>query len=83
MNTLDAFVKKVMSKKPRYQYEKYWIKVEYLCYGLTSTTDLMFDTEEEAKSIKEGYKFPSVMFANTRVFFRAFSHDKYTKLYYY
>ena len=57
MNTLDAFVKKVMSKKPRYKYEKYWVKVEYLCYGLTSTTDLMFDTKEEAKSIKEGHKF--------------------------
>ena len=54
---LDGFVTKVMSKKPRYQYEKYWIKVEYNCYGLTSTVDLMFDTEEEAKIIKEGYKF--------------------------
>ena len=57
MNTLDAYVKKVMSKKPRYQYEKYWVKVEYLCYGLTSTVDLMFETEEEAMQVKEGYKF--------------------------
>ena len=61
MNTLDAFVKKVMSKKPRYQYEKYWIKVEYLCYGLTSTTDLMFDTEEEAKSIKDKEKVIAII----------------------
>lgn len=57
MNKLNAYVKKVISKKPRYQYEKYWIKVEYLCCGLTSTVDLMFDTEEDAKSIKEEHKF--------------------------
>ena len=57
MNRLNAYVKKVMSNKPRYQYKKYWIKVEFLCYGLTSTVDLMFETEEEAMQVKEGYKF--------------------------
>jgi hypothetical protein len=60
MNTSDALVKKVISYKPKYQDKKYWIKVEYLCYGLTSTAYLMFDTEEEAKSIKKGYKFPLI-----------------------
>ena len=57
MNKLNAYVKKVISKNPIYQYGKYWIKVEYLCYGLTSTADLMFDTEKEALQVKEGYKF--------------------------
>jgi hypothetical protein len=46
--------------KPTLSDKKYWIKVAYLCYGLTSTTYLAFDTLQEAKSIKEGYKFPLI-----------------------
>ena len=62
---MEAFVKKVITK-PTLSDKKYWcIKVEFLCYGLTSQTDLMFDTEAEASSIKEGYKF-LVHFANAK-----------------
>ena len=57
MNQLEAVVIKVMSKKPGFRYDKYWMKVEYVCYGLSSTMDLMFDTKEEAMAMGPGHKF--------------------------
>lgn len=36
---------------------KYFMKVEYECYGCISETDLMFDTEKEALDLKIGYEF--------------------------
>lgn len=57
MNQLDAVVTKIISKKPRFQYEKYWVKVEYECYGLHSETYLMFETEQNALDLKVGFKF--------------------------
>ena len=57
MNLIDAFVTKIISRKPIFEFDKYWMKVEYKCCGLNSTTNLMFDTEEQAKAIKIGDKF--------------------------
>lgn len=57
MNLLDANVTKIISNEPKYKYNKYWIRVEYECYGQHSLTDLMFNSEEEALSLKVGFKF--------------------------
>ena len=57
MNLLDASVTKIISCKPKYKFDKYWVRVEYECYGHNSLTDLMFNSEEEALSLKVGFKF--------------------------
>ena len=57
MNLLEAYVTKIISNEPIFKFDKYWIKVEYECWGLKSTTELMFDTEDKARDIKIGYKF--------------------------
>lgn len=57
MNSLDAEVIKIISRKPKFEYDKWWVKVEYECYGLHSETYLMFETEKEATDLKIGFKF--------------------------
>lgn len=57
MNLLDAKVTKIISSKPKFKYDKYLVKVEYECYGLNSSTYLMFDTENEALDLKIGHEF--------------------------
>jgi len=57
MNSLDAEVIKIISRKPKFEYDKWWVKVEYECYGLHSETYLMFETEKEAIELKIGFKF--------------------------
>ncbi len=57
MNQVEAIVTKIISKKPVFEFDKYWMKVDYKCYGLNSTAQLMFDTEQEAKSLKVGDTF--------------------------
>jgi hypothetical protein len=56
MNLLECTVKKVLGIS-YLKYEKWWRKVEYNCYGLTSKTDLMFNTKEEADNLQTGYVF--------------------------
>lgn len=56
MNLVDAFVKKVISG-PYEEYGKWWIDVEYISWGVSGKTRLMFDSKEQALEVKEGYKF--------------------------
>ena len=56
MNLLDAVVTKVLSE-PYYKYNRWFVTVEYDCWGSLSVSDLMFNTEDEAKAVIIGYKF--------------------------
>ena len=56
MNTLDAVVTKITSE-PYEMYDKWWVDVEYDCWGAISKTKLMFYSKESALSVKVGYKF--------------------------
>ena len=56
MNLLDAIVTKILSE-PEFKYYKWFIDVEYECYGVKDDTSLMFNSEEEARGVKIGYKF--------------------------
>jgi hypothetical protein len=60
MNMVDCYVTQVLDVP---HYDKEWdlwkLPVEYVSWGVTSVKALYFKTEEEAKSIKEGYKFQS------------------------
>lgn len=58
MNLVECYVIKVKSK-PFESYGKWWVEVDYDCYGRVSNTQIMFDTEEEAKDVKKGFKFLS------------------------
>jgi hypothetical protein len=57
MNNLEAKVTKIISSKPKFEHNKWWINVEYDCYGLYSQTYLMFNTEESALDLKVGFIF--------------------------
>ncbi len=57
MNLIDAWVTKIISDKPVFKYDKYWINVECNVMGHIQLSELMFDTEQEALDIKVGYKF--------------------------
>ena len=56
MNLLDAHVTKILSE-PYFKHNKWWVNVEYLCWGLKSKTQLMFEDKETANNISVGYKF--------------------------
>ena len=53
MNTIDAEVIEILSE-PRTKYDKWWVDVRINSWGHKSTNTLMFDTKEEAESIKIG-----------------------------
>ena len=57
MNILGAIVTKIIDDKPRFKYDKYWISVEYKCYGIKNSMDLFFNSKEEASKVTVGYKF--------------------------
>lgn len=56
MNSVDGFVTKVLSA-PYEKYGKWWVKVEYDSWGVTSKTELMFNSKVEALLVDKGYKF--------------------------
>ena len=56
MNLLDASVTKVLGE-PFFKWNKWWVRVEYKCWGRDSKTELMFSTEDKAKSVEIGFKF--------------------------
>lgn len=63
MNLVDCYVTQVLSK-PYYDdfgstVWKWWVDVVYDSYGVKSRHTLMFDTKEEAESVKIGYRFLS------------------------
>ena len=56
MNYCDCFVTQILSKT-YYQYEKWWLDVEYDSEGALSLLSLMRDTKEELENVKIGFKF--------------------------
>ena len=56
MNLLDAHVTKVVSE-PKLKYGKWFVSVEADCYGRPMTTELMFETEEQARQVEVGHEF--------------------------
>jgi hypothetical protein len=56
MNLVEAEVTKVKGQ-PFEDYGWWWVKVEYVCYSVSSDMQLMFKTKEEAEKVKIGYKF--------------------------
>lgn len=58
MNLLECFVSKITSE-PYFKYDKWWIDVDYSCWGSGSSTSLMFDTELECKNVSIGHCFMS------------------------
>ncbi|WP_086985199.1 hypothetical protein [Elizabethkingia miricola] len=63
MNLVDCYVTEVTGiYPPNEKYsdlDKWAVEVKYDCYGRIDTTMLLFNTEEEAKSVKIGYNFLS------------------------
>lgn len=58
MNLLDCVVTKILSE-PFYEYGKWFLKVEYKCYGNSAETSLMFREKQYAEQVEIGYKFQS------------------------
>ena len=56
MNLVDAVVTQVISL-PYSLYGRWWVDVEYNCYGQTSETNIMCYSEESAKVINVGHTF--------------------------
>jgi len=56
MNLVDCTVTKILSE-PYFEYGKWFIKVEYNCYGNLSETSLMFREKEYAEKVSVGYVF--------------------------
>ena len=57
MKKLEAEVIRIISWKPKFEFGKYIVKVEYECCGLHSETYLSFDNEQDAINLQIGYKF--------------------------
>ena len=56
MNLIDHWITAILSE-PEEMYNKFWIRVSYTCEGGTGESNLMFETLDEAKSIKVNDKF--------------------------
>lgn len=56
MNLLEAYVTKVLSE-PYENYGKWWVDVEYNCWGSISKSEVMCQTEQEALTVAVGYEF--------------------------
>ena len=56
MNLVDAVVVKVRSE-PYQKYNKWWVSVSYNSWGCPGATQLMFDTQAEAMTVHEGFRF--------------------------
>ncbi|MCL1655454.1 hypothetical protein M2T79_02515 [Elizabethkingia miricola] len=57
MNLVDCYVTEVIKLNHNTVLDKWVVEVKYDCYGRIDTTMLLFNTEEEAKSVKIGYEF--------------------------
>jgi len=56
VNVLDAYVTEILGE-PELKYGKWFVRVTADCYGRPTTTELMFDTEAEARSVEIGHHF--------------------------
>ena len=58
MNLINCVVTEIIGD-PYFEYDKWWVNVEYDCYGSLHWMDLIFSTKEEALAVEIGYKFLS------------------------
>jgi hypothetical protein len=56
MNLVDAYVTK-LNGVPKFKYGKWFVPVSANSYGVPMETEIMCDTEDEAKAICVGHKF--------------------------
>ena len=56
MNLINCTVTKILSK-PYYKYDKWWVIVEYDCYGRKSEKSLCFKNKEQSEKLKVGTVF--------------------------
>lgn len=56
MNLVDCCVTEIIGE-PYEAYGKWWQKVRYESWGAPSTSELMFSTKAEAKSVVIGHHF--------------------------
>lgn len=56
MNVLDAIVTKVIGE-PYEKFGRWWVDVEYDCYGQMDETSLMCQSQGDALSVNVGYEF--------------------------
>ncbi|MCT3835910.1 hypothetical protein HZQ28_01165 [Elizabethkingia anophelis] len=56
MNLVDCKVLKILSE-PYYQFNHWFVQVEYESYGKNDITSIMFDTKEKAEQVKVGFVF--------------------------
>lgn len=58
MNLVNCYVVEILGE-PYEKYGRWWVSVRFDSYGVFSTTNLMFDSREEALAVKIGYEFLS------------------------
>ncbi|MFW5847438.1 MAG: hypothetical protein ACOCVF_00770 [bacterium] len=56
MNLADFYVTEIKSV-PFCEYDRWWLKVKAITYGVESEHVLMFNTEEQANNVEIGYHF--------------------------
>jgi hypothetical protein len=56
MNLLECIVTNVIGE-PYWEYDCWWQQVEYICYGHTETTSLMYKNKEDLNEVVVGFKF--------------------------
>jgi len=56
MNLVDCTVTKILTE-PYLEYDKWFVNVQYDCYGSTYTTSIMFNEKESAEKVSIGYVF--------------------------
>ncbi len=56
MNQLDSYVTEIKGE-PELRFGKWFLPVVADCYGRPMDSDLMFDTEDEAKAVVVGHHF--------------------------
>lgn len=56
MNLLEHVVIAI-NGPPTKAHGKWWVNVTYDCYGSAGTTDIMFNSEEDANDLAEGFVF--------------------------
>lgn len=56
MNLVDCYVTEILGE-PVLKYGRWFLPVKADSYGRESETELMFDTEAEARSVKIGHHF--------------------------
>ncbi len=56
MNLIDCYVTEIVGE-PVYKFGKWFLAVKAESYGRESQSELMFDTEAQARAVKAGHHF--------------------------